>query len=196
MSSIYGSAAGANVVYGKNNYGVAFAGAACAEEYYSLELESLVGRAIGVGREGAGFQPTSGNPIFEKTVTSVTFKLDNDSRDPDETVTCNCRNSSGAVVDTFGTKDATEITSATPSEFTFDTNQITLSSGDIITLEYPITSGDAIQTRVYLTATNNYVSNANTLVSTGADLTNWVTWQDGYSPYNYYWNWLKVIYCP
>jgi len=33
MSSIYGSASGANVIYGKNNYGVAFGGGAVADTY-------------------------------------------------------------------------------------------------------------------------------------------------------------------
>ena len=170
--------------------------APCVEEYYNLPDETTTNRSLGVGREGGGFEPTTGNDIFEKTVASVTVKLDNDGRSPDETISVRARNStSGAIVGTFGQMDATNLTSSIV-EYTFDTNQITLSSGDMITVEYPITSGDIVNIQVYPTVTTNYVSNADTFVSTGADLTNWVTWQDGYSPYNYYWIWLKVIYCP
>jgi len=186
---IHGTAKGGALA--TKDFGVAFGGApACTEEYYTLPDETLIERNIGVAREGVAFQPTSGNAIFEKTVSSVTVSLDDDNRSPDETISVRCRNSSGAVVATFGQMNAATLTSS-KVEYTFDTNQITLSSGDMITLEYPITSGNPIAASVYKTDTINYVSNANTLASTGGVITTWATWSD----FGYFWNWFKVIYC-
>jgi len=187
---IHGTAKGGAL--SKKDFGVAFGGAApCDEETYNdLPDETLVGRVCGDGREGIAFRPNSGNDMYEKKIKSVTIKLDNDNRSPDEEISVRVRNSSGAIVGTFGVRSATTLTSSIV-EYTFDSEEITLSAGDIITLEYPITSGDSIQTRVYA-ASETYVSNATTLASTTNDLTSWAAFGSGGT---FYWMWIQCVYC-
>jgi len=187
---IHGTAKGGALA--TKNFGVAFGGAAaCVEATYNdLPDETLNANPIvGVGRIGVALQINSGHVLVDKLVKSVTVKLDNDTRSPSETIFVRARDSSGAIVGTFGERDATTLTSSIV-EYTFDTNEITLSVDDMITLEYPITSGDAIVTRVYRD-TIDYVANATALVST-TDLTSWAAFTFGT---NYWWVWMSVVYC-
>ena len=165
----------------------------CVEATYG-QTTTNSGRIIYAGREGIAFEARSGNSIFEKTIKSVTFKLDKDGGSPDQTIYCRVRNSDGDIVETFGSKPATELPPTTAAEFTFDDNQITLSSGDKITLEYPVGGGsDPIQSRIYQALNGeNYVSNAKTFVSTTGDLTAWDEWHDGTE---YFWMWFSCVYC-
>jgi hypothetical protein len=130
--------------------------------------------------------------LYEKLIKSVTFTLDDDGNSPTSTIYARVRDTSDSIVDTFGTMSASGLT-GTPTEYTFDTTEIQMSAGDYITCEYGNNS-PAIQTRVYLTETTNYITNASTLVTTD-NFASWIDWRDTYSPYNWYWMWLEVVYC-
>jgi hypothetical protein len=188
---IHGTAKGGALA--TKDFGVAFGGAApCVEATYG-QTNTNSGRIIYASRQGIAFEPESGNDIFEKTIKSVTFKLDKDSGSPDQTIYCRVRNSDGDIVGTFGSKPATGLPAVTPAERTFDDTQITLSSGDMITLEYAISSGDPIQSRIYAALNGqNYVSNAKTFVSDSGDITAWDEWHDGTE---YFWMWFSCVYC-
>jgi len=172
-------------------------GVACVEATYNnLPSETLDANPIvGVGRLGIAVQINSGHVLEDKLVKSVTVKLDNDTRSPDETIFVRARNASGAIVGTFGEMNATNLTSSVVAYQTdqppfTNSNQITLSADDMITVEYPITSGNAIVARCYKN-TIDYVDDATALVST-TDLTSW-------SPFlllgNYWWMWIECAYC-
>ena len=168
-------------------------GVACAEATYG-QTTTNAQRIIGYGREGIAFEPTAGNSIFEKTIKSVTVKLDTDGGSPDQTLSVRVRNSSGAIIETFGSRDLSSnpLYPVTPTEYTFNDNEIALSSGDMITLEYPVGSGsDPIQSRIYANG-ETYVSNANTLASTTGDLTSWSEWSSGVE---FFWMWFSCVYC-
>jgi len=181
---IHGTAKGGAL--SKKDFGVAFGGGAapCVDATYTnLPTETLTARALDTSRWGQGFQATSGNNIFTKTIKSVTVKLDNDDRSPDETISARIRTvSTGAIVGTFGELDATTLTD-TPTEYTFDTNEVTLSSGDLITVEYPISTGNGVAVSVSASS----VSNASTLAAYNPSLTNWSAWD--------HWVWMKIVYC-
>jgi len=155
----------------------------------------------GVSRAGVGFQINAGHVLVDKKVLRVTVKLDNDNRTPDATVAVRVReNTSGGLIGTFNTMDATDITSATPSEFTFGENDgnggvaVDMAEDNIITVEYPDT-GDAIQIRISTTTAANYVTNASTVYAVNTLYNNWATWQDTYAPFYYTWFWLELVYC-
>jgi len=193
---IHGTAKGGAL--STKDFGVAFGGAAaCVEATYNdLPDESLEGRVVGVGRLGIALQINAGHVLEDKLVKSVKFKLDNDSRSPDETIFVRARNAAGDVIEEFGEMNATNLTSSVVEYQTdqppfTNINQITLSAGDMITLEYPITSGDAIQTMIFGGAVD-YVDNATTLVST-TDLGTWSAFE--YPSGNYLWIWLECVYC-
>jgi len=158
------------------------------------------GRVVGSSRHGVGFQINAGHVLVDKKVLRVTVKLDNDNRTPDATVYCRVRQTDGTIVGTFNTMDATEITSATPTDFTFGEGDgnggvaVDMSVDDMITVEYPDT-GDAIQIRMSNTTTINYVTNATTLFSANTAYTTWVSWEQDYPPVNYFWFWLELVYC-
>ena len=166
-------------------------GVACVEATYNnLPSETLdANPVVGVGRLGIAVQINSGHVLEDKLVKSVTVKLDNDTRSPDETIFVRARNAAGNLIEDFGEMNATTLTSSVV-EYTFDTNEITLSTDDMITVEYPITSGNAIVARCYKN-TIDYVDDAAALVST-TDLTSW-------SPFlvlgNYWWLWIECVYC-
>jgi len=62
MSSIYGSASGANVIYGKNNIGVAFSGAAAPPSYLVDHTD--------VGSSNAGYGLANGIDCGQSATTS------------------------------------------------------------------------------------------------------------------------------
>jgi len=179
-------------------------GVACTETTYdnSPVTGGSGGRTInGTSRAGVGFQINSGNVLVDKKVLRVSVELDNDGKTPDSTVACRVRQTDGTIVGTFNTMDATNITSATPAEFTFGEGDgnggvaVEMSVDDMITVEYPDT-GDAIQIRVTYTTTPNFVTNASTFYAINTLYNSWSTWQDGYSPYYIYWFWIpEVVYC-
>jgi len=202
---IHGTAKGGAL--STKDFGVAFGGAVCAETDYqnSPVTGDSAGRTIeGVNRPGVGFQINSGHVLVDKKVLRVTVKLDNDSKTPDATVAVRVRKTDGTEVGTFNTMDATEITSATATEFTFgegDDNggvAVDMSEDDMITVEYPDT-GDAI--RISLSRVSpagggaNYVTNASTEEADNVSYNAWSTWQDDYPPNYYYWFWLECVYC-
>ena len=156
--------------------------------YENLPTETLIGRIVGTGRQGMAFRADSGHVMYEKLIKSVKFKLDDDGNSPNQTIYARVRDSSGSIVDTFGSMSATAL-SGTPTEFTFDTTEIQTSAGDIITLEYGDNS-PAIQARVFRTATASYIANASTLVAT-TDLTSWA----GFYDYDWFYVWLECDYC-
>ena len=158
--------------------------------YENLPSETLIGRVINQAgnRLGMGFRPDSGHVMYEALIKSVKFKLDNDNRSPSNTIYSNVRASDGSLVGTIGTLDATTLTN-TPVEYTFNTSEVQMSAGDFITIEYDY-ADDATQVRVYRTGSNNYITNASTLVSTSS-LTSWATYYDG----DYFWAWLESEYC-
>ena len=163
----------------------------CTEDtYIDLPSESLVNRTLSTNsnRLGIGFRPDSGHALFEKKIKSVTVKLNDDGGSPSQTIYSRVRNSSGSVVDTFGSIDASTL-DGTPTEYTFEGTEITLSSGDFITLEYNY-SNPQISAAVYRTGTDNYISNASTLASTSS-ITSWAEYYD----FDYFWLWIKVVYC-
>ena len=156
--------------------------------YENLPTETLIGRIVGTGRQGMGFRPDSGHVMYEKLIKSVKFKLDDDSKSPDQTIYARVRDSSGDIVDTFGSMSASSL-NGTPTEYTFNSTEIQLSSGDIITLEYGDNS-PAIQARVFRTATASYIANASTLVATSS-LSSWSNFYD----YDWFYIWLECEYC-
>ena len=164
--------------------------APCVEATYAnLPSETLTQRTCGRGREGMGFRPDSSHVLYEKLIKSIKLKLNNDGGSPIDTISVRVRDSSNAIVNTFGTMSATSLT-ASFAEYTFDTTEIQLTAGDFITLEYDF-GNPPIQVRVFQTDTDNYIANASTLMSTGADLSVWVEWED----YGYFWIWLEAVYC-
>ena len=158
--------------------------------YENLPSETLIGRILSTNgnRLGMGFRPDSGHVMYESLIKSVKFKLDNDSGSPTDTISVRVRDSSGSIVGTIGTLDASTLTSS-PVEYTFNTSEVQMSAGDFITVEYNF-ANPQIQVRVYRTATNNYITNATTLVST-TSITSWATFYD----FDYFWAWLEVEYC-
>jgi len=158
--------------------------------YENLPSETLVGRVLGQAgnRLGIGFRPDSGHVMYESLVKSVKAKLDNDNVSPTQTISARVRDSSGSIVDTFGTLDATTLTTS-PVEYTFNATEIQLSANDFITIEYDFVAPQ-VQARVYRTGSNNYITNASTLVSTSS-ITSWATYYD----YDYFWIWLECEYC-
>ena len=158
--------------------------------YENLPSETLTGRVLSTtgNRIGIGFRPDSGHVMYESLIKSVKYKLDNDNASPTETMYCNVRASDGSLVDTIGTLDTSTLTSS-PVEYTFNTTEVQLSAGDFITVEYNYANPQT-QARVYRTATNNYITNASTLVSTSS-ITSWATYYD----YDYFWVWLECEYC-
>jgi len=186
---IHGTAKGGALA--TKDFGVAFGGAApCVEATYEPTIVNGQ-RLLNAGRQGMAFSPLSGNDIFEKTIKSVTFKLDTDGGSPDQTIFVRARNSaSGAIVGDFGELDAGDL-DGTSKEYTFDDNQITLSSGDMITLEYAISSGDPINAKIYGDG-STHVSNANTLVSDSGDIDVWSEWSSGTE---FFWMWFSCVYC-
>ena len=176
----------------------------CVESDYqnSPVTSSGGGRTIeGTSRAGVGFQINSGHVLEGKKILRVVVKLDNDNRTPDATLSVRLRNSSFAIVGTFNQMDATGLTTS-PTEYTFGEGDgrtpagvaVQSSTDDMITVEYADT-GDAIQIRQSYTTESNYVTNASTLYATSTAYNSWSTWQDGYSPYYYYWYWLECVYC-
>ena len=158
--------------------------------YENLPSETLVGRVLGQGgnRLGMGFRPDSGHVMYESLVKSVKAKLDNDNVSPTQTISARVRDSSGGLVDTFGTLDATTLTSS-PVEYTFNTTEIQMSADDFITVEYDFVAPQ-VQARVYRTATAGNIANANTLVSTSS-ITSWA----GFYDYDWFYVWLECDYC-
>ena len=180
---------------------------ACAETDYQNEpvTGGSGGRTLeGVSRPGAGFQINSGHVLVGKNVLRVTVKLDNDGKTPDATVAVRVRQTDGTIVGTFNTMDATNITSATPAEFTFGEGDgnggvaVEMSADDMITVEYPDT-GDAIQIRISRVTPAgggaNYVTNASTFESDNVSYNAWSSWQDTYDPWYWTWFWLECVYC-
>jgi len=185
---IHGTAKGGALA--TKDFGVAFGGAApCVEATYEPTIVNGQ-RILHAGRQGIAFEPESGNDIFEKTIKSVTFKLDTDGGSPDQTIYCRVRNSDGDIVGDIGSLDAGDL-DATSTEYPFDDNEITLSSGDMITLEYAISSGDPIQAKIYGNG-STHVSNANTLVSDSGDIDVWSEWSSGTE---FFWMWFSCVYC-
>ena len=158
--------------------------------YENLPSETLIGRVLSTSgnRIGMGFRPDSSHVMYEKLIKSVKFQLDNDSASPTQTIYARVRDSSGAIVDTFGTLDASTLTSS-PVEYTFNTTEIQMSAGDFITIEYDY-ANPQIQVRVYRTATASYIANASTLVSTSS-ITSWA----GFYDYDWFYVWLECDYC-
>lgn len=72
MSSIYGSASGANVIYGKNNYGVAFGGAAEPATYPDSCTTTTAGIVTGAVINTANEKLGSGCLSFDGTDDFVT----------------------------------------------------------------------------------------------------------------------------
>jgi len=177
--------------------------AACAESNYqnSPVTGGSGGRTIeGVSRAGVGFQINAGHVLVDKKVLRVTVKLDNDNRTPDSTIYVRVRdNTSGGLVGTFNTMDATSLTSSAV-EYTFGEDDgnggvaVDMSADNIITVEYPDT-GNAIQIRMSNTTTINYVTNATTLYAINTLYNSWASWEQDYPPVNYFWFWLELVYC-
>ena len=193
---IHGTAKGGAL--STKDFGVAFGGAAaCVEATYNdLPDESLEGRVVGVGRLGIALQINAGHVLEDKLVKSVTVILDNVTRSPDETIFVRARNAAGDVIEEFGEMNATNLTSSVVEYQTdqppfTNINQITLSADDMITVEYPITSGNAIVARCYKN-TIDYVDDATALVST-TDLGTWSAFE--YPSGNYLWIWIECVYC-
>jgi len=84
MSSIYGSASGANVIYGKNNTGVAFAGAATPEPTPDYEEDFLT-------------DPTSGD--WTNNGASVTYDASEDNIALDPNTGDNAADFKGLLLD-------------------------------------------------------------------------------------------------
>ena len=184
---ILGSSSGAVPIPNKNNISVAFSGGVtpCEEATYT-NTTGDARRTLDTSRWGQAFEPESGNTIFEKIIKKVTVELDNDSKNPDETITMRVRNSSGAIVATIGEMDASELTGSY-EEYTFPSTgsvSIQLSAGDMITIEYPITSGDAVSVNVL----NGSVSNSDSLTASNPSLTNWTGGWDHTTQ-------MKIVYC-
>ena len=76
MSSIYGSASGANVIYGKNNYGVAFGGAVgCVEATYTFVGTMNDSVSITSAGTKACGQTFASGVVVDKNIVRATFSL-------------------------------------------------------------------------------------------------------------------------
>lgn len=187
MSSIYGSTAGTNVIYDIKNPSVAFGGGVtpCVEATYT-NTTGDTRRTLDTSRWGQAFSPESGNTIYNKIIKKVTIELDDDGGSPDETITMRVRNASGAIVGNIGEMDASELTGSY-EEYDFPSTgnvSIQLSAGDMITIEYPITSGNAVSVNVL----NGSVSNSDSLTASNPSLTSWTSgWE--------YTTQMKIVYC-
>jgi hypothetical protein len=162
----------------------------CVEATYAnLPTETLTQRTCGRGREGMGFRPDASHILYEKLIKSIKLQLNNDGASPIDTISVRVRDSSNAIVNTFGTMSATTLT-ASFAEYTFDTTEIQLSAGDFITLEYDF-GIPPVQVRVFQTGTDNYIANATSLVCTTTGMATWNGWYD----FDYFWLWLEAVYC-
>jgi len=79
MSSIYGSASGANVIYGKNNTGVAFSAAAAGPLTYTWNQCDSTGDMSLNYNLFIGARLKAGNTLIDQTVTVITCNLKNPS---------------------------------------------------------------------------------------------------------------------
>ena len=159
----------------------------CVEATYT-NTTADARRTLDTSRWGQAFEPESGNAIFGKIIKKVTVELDNDGKDPDETITMRVRNASGAIVEDIGERNlATDPLTGTMTEYDFPSTgevSIKLSAGDMITIEYPITSGDAVSVNVL----NGSVTNSDSLTATNPSITNWTGGWDHTTQ-------MKVVYC-
>ena len=159
----------------------------CVEATYT-NTTADARRTLDTSRWGQAFSPSSGNTIYKKIIKKVTVELDNDGGSPDETITMRVRNASGAIVEDIGERNlATDPLTGTMAEYTFPPTgevSIKLSAGDMITIEYPITSGDAVSVNVL----NGSVTNSDSLTASNPSITNWTGGWDHTTQ-------MKVVYC-
>jgi len=163
MSSIYGSAAGANVIFGKNNVGVAFGGAAPEPitwydtlEHAGSAVES--GWATAITERGEGMK-TDASAMIGQTVTKVQVYLKKFGS-PSGDITCAVKAiADNALRVTIGTMDVDELraiesfpTWTSDDLYTFDSStnpsyELTdAGDGDVISIHFAGDDSNAIKT--------------------------------------------------
>jgi len=179
MSSIYGSAAGANVIYGKNNYGVAFSAAVAPSVQYCQD--------VGVNKRGTvdemvmGNIIESGNSVIDKECTALKVYLNKYGASPSGTVYARVWNSSHVIQHTWNSMLVSALVNDPDNQAeTFTGAGYTISEGDIVGCEFDLSGSGATEmldddsshsgwstTRYYLGVWTDYPNRANRMCITG-----------------------------
>jgi hypothetical protein len=139
-------------------------------------------RALSNARQGMGYQISASSSLVGKEITSVTFWLNYNGSANTGTTPINCvaRNSSGTLQTTIGSMTENQVQETTTSH-NFSGSNHTVSSGDIIAIEFNSTNG--IQTPVDITSSNSTYSPQSALHAT-SDTTNYISTGDGGNHYH------------
>lgn len=122
-------------------------------------------RALSNTRQGMGYQISSSSALVGKEITSVTFWLNYNGTPNTGTTPINCvaRDSSGTLLTTIGSITENQVQASTTSH-NFSGSNHTISSGDIIAIEFNSTNG--IQTPVDITTSNGTYSPQSAVMAT------------------------------